>query len=793
MQGTIERERQRSGCPDAIESDERAIGHLQGQLAKQTAIAQLSGRALSRIPLETLLSEAADIVMETLKVSLVKVLERNSMVWEVRSSVGKKSQIIVGRERETSTEKETEKEYDYCLFPLASGEAQMADYILQLSKSVAIEDLLQMPGGAAQELLDIGLVSCAGVVIPGTEQLQPFGVLLACSYQRQKFTDYDVQFLEAIATILSQAIEQQRSQEELRLLASAVHHAQDSILITTTNLKSPGPEIVFVNPAFTRMTGYSAEDAIGKTPRILQGPDTDPKVLDRLRQDLSAGRVFYGEAINYRKDGKAFYNGWHIEPIYDIQGEVTHYLAIQRDITDRKKAEEQLYYQAFHDGLTGLPNRELLRKHLWAAATRLQQEPGYQLALLFLDLDRFKLINDSLGHLAGDKLLIAIAKRLSFYLRPEDMVARVGGDEFAILLENANQEMAIEVAELIQKELSVPLRIDGQEVFTTASIGIVLGTAVSEEMDRSGWWNIDISGKMYSDLSQELLRNVDIAMYRAKAKGGANAVVFDQKMHDACVDRLRLENDLRQAIDLQQLLLHYQPIISLKTGKITGFEALVRWQHPSRGLISPVQFIPVAEETGLIIPLGWWVLREACTQLAHWQQRFSTALTMSVNLSTKQFSQADLIWRLDRILRQFNCDRHSLKLEITESAIVENDELVLATLEKIKYLGIGLSIDDFGTGYSSLSRLHKLPIHTLKIDKSFVSPMHLDRENAEIVRTIVSLAHNLGMDIVAEGVEVAQQLSQLRELNCEYGQGYFFSKPTDSIAASKLLAKMPQW
>ncbi|MGK7901376.1 MAG: EAL domain-containing protein [Hormoscilla sp.] len=783
MQGTIERERRISSCPDLLQSEERA---LLGQLARQTAIAQLSGRALSRIPLATLLSEAADMVMETLKVSLVKVLERDSQLWEVRTSVGQKYPIIVGRERKTATE----KEYDSCLLPFASGEAQMADYILQLSKSVVIEDLWQIQGAGSEELLARGLVSCAGVVIPRTEQQLPFGVLLACSRQRQKFTDYDVQFLEAIAKILSQAIEQHRSQEELRLLASAVHNAQDSILITNTNLKSPGPEIVFVNPAFTRMTGYSAEDAIGKTPRMLQGRDTDPKVLDRLRQDLSAGRVFYGEAINYRKDGTAFYNGWHIEPIYDSKGEVTHYLAIQRDITDRKKAEEQLYYQAFHDGLTGLANRELLRKQLWAAATRLQQEPGYQLALLFLDLDRFKLINDSLGHLAGDQLLQAIAKRLSFYLNPEDLVARVGGDEFAILLENADKEMAIEVAELIQRELSVPLRIDGQEVFTTASIGIVLG--VSEGMDRSGW-NLDLSGKMYSDLSQELLRNADIAMYRAKAEGGAKAVVFDQKMYDVCVSRLRLENDLRQAIEQQQLLLHYQPIISLQTGKITGFEALVRWQHPSRGLISPFQFIPVAEETGLIIPLGWWVLREACTQLAHWQQRFSTPLTMSVNLSTKQLSQPDLIWRLDRILCQTKCDRHSLKLEITESAIMENDELVLVTLEKIKSLGIGLSIDDFGTGYSSLSRLHKLPVHTLKIDKSFVSPMHLDRENAEIVRTIVSLAHNLGMDIVAEGVEVAQQLSQLKELNCEYGQGYFFSKPTDSIAASKLLAKMPQW
>ncbi len=755
---------------------------------RQTAIAQLSGRALSRIPLATLLSEGADMVMETLKVSLVKVLERDSQLWEVRSSVGRKYPNIVGRERETATEKE--KEYDFCLLPLGSGEAQMADYILQLNKPVAISDLWQMPGAAEQELLSQGFVSCAGVVIPRTEQPQPFGVLLACSRQRQKFTDYDLQFLEAIAKILSQAIEQHRSQEELRLLASAVHNAQDSILITNTNLKSPGPEIVFVNPAFTRMTGYTAQEAIGKTPRMLQGPETDPKVLDRLRQDLSAGRVFYGETINYRKDGTAFYNGWHIEPIYDSKGEVTHYLAIQRDITDRKKAEDQLYYQAFHDGLTGLANRELLRKQLWAAATRLQQEPGYQLALLFLDLDRFKLINDSLGHLAGDQLLIAIAKRLNFYLNPEDMVARVGGDEFAILLENANQEMAIEVAELIQKELSVPLRIEGQEVFTTASIGIVLG--VSSEMSQSGW-NLDLSGKMYSELSQKLLRNADIAMYRAKAEGGAKAVVFDQKMHDVCVSRLRLENDLRQAIEQQQLLLHYQPIVSLKTGQITGFEALVRWQHPSRGLISPAQFIPIAEETGLIIPLSWWVLREACTQLAHWQQRFSTPLTMSMNLSTKQFYQADLIWRLNQILRQTKCNRHSLRLEITESAIVENDELIIGTLEKIKSLGIGLSIDDFGTGYSSLSRLHKLPIHTLKIDKSFVGPMHLDRENAEIVRTIVSLAHNLGMDIVAEGVEVAQQLSQLRELKCEYGQGYFFSKPTDSIAASALLAKMPQW
>ena len=562
-------------------------------------------------------------------------------------------------------------------------------------------------------------------------------------------------------------------EEQLRLLAAAVNHAEDAVMITSTDLESPGPNILFVNPAFTRMTGYTSEEAIGRNPRFLQGPNTDRKVLNRLRQTLEAGEVFYGEAINYRKDGTEFYNEWHIEPIRDTQGKITHYLGVQRDITERKKAEAQLIHNALYDSLTGLPNRTLWARRLEETITKAKQCQDYLFAVLFLDLDRFKLVNDSLGHLVGDELLVAIAKRLQSTLRPSDTVARLGGDEFGILLTNIQElENISNVVNRIQASVRQPLKLKGQEVFTTASIGIALSSA--------GY-----------DSPQDLMRDADIAMYRAKALGKARSCLFNKTMHQFAVNRLRLETDLRRALERQELILHYQPIVSLITGDITGFEALVRWQHPEHGLISPAEFIPVAEETGLINPIGWWVLREACLKLRIWQLTFphERPLTMSVNLSGKQFAQPGLIEQVDLILRETGCDRNSLKLELTESAIMDHSD-ANSVLESLRALGVKLDIDDFGIGYSSLDRLSQFPINTLKIDKSFVSRIDAGGRNVEIVKAIITLAHTLGMNIVAEGVETVQQLTQLKALNCEFAQGYIFSKPLDEQAAEALL--MPQ-
>lgn len=448
-------------------------------------------------------------------------------------------------------------------------------------------------------------------------------------------------------------------------------------------------------------------------------------------------------------------------------------LLLKQEISDRQQAEEQLAYSAFHDALTGLPNRALFVERLRQAVERAKQYEGYLFGVLFLDLDRFKVVNDSLGHMAGDQLLLAIAKRIKTCLRLDDIVARIGGDEFTILLEGIRDvNEAKGVASRIQEQLKLPFNLSGNEVFTSTSIGIALSV--------TGY-----------DKPEQILRDADMAMYKAKMFGKARHEVFDITMHSAAVARLQMETDLRRAIERQEFRLHYQPIISLDSGTINGFEALVRWQHPEHGLVSPAEFIPLAEETGLIVPLGWWVIREACSQMQVWQAQFlANPLTISVNISGRQFSELDLSQRIEQILQQYRLDPHTLKLEITESAIVENAESATVMLAQLRKLGIQLCMDDFGTGYSSLSYLHRFPIDMLKIDRSFVSRMSFDNEDSEIVRTIVTLAHNLGMSVTAEGVETAEHVALLKELQCEYGQGYFFSKPIDSEAATALIPRL---
>lgn len=373
-------------------------------------------------------------------------------------------------------------------------------------------------------------------------------------------------------------------------------------------------------------------------------------------------------------------------------------------------------------------------------------------------------------------MLTAFVQRLKACLRPRDTVARLGGDEFAILLEDIRGiNEAERVAERLQQALTLPFNLNGHEVFTTVSIGIAFSTTGHEQ-------------------PQNLLRDADTAMYRAKALGKARYEVFSQSMHAMAVTRLQLENDLRRAIERQEFQLHYQPIVSLSTGKLTGFEALLRWQHPERGLISPADFIPAAEETGMINAIGYWVIREACRQMRLWLLRFSLnpSLTISVNLSGKQFLQADLVRQIGQTLQETELDARSLKLEITESVIMENTQCATSMLRQLKALGVQLYMDDFGTGYSSLSYLRRFPIDVLKIDHSFISSMVIGDENVEIVRTIVTLAHNLGMFVTAEGIETAEQLALLKALKCEFGQGYFFSSPVNGKEAEALIADYHQ-
>src|SRR5437868_5382173 len=529
-----------------------------------------------------------------------------------------------------------------------------------------------------------------------------------------------------------------------------------------------------VNPSLCEIVGYGDTELLAANIKEITHRE-DLFALDEQIQRLAEGVISSHQTeVRYtHKQGKEVWAHLGMSLVRDGQANPRHLIFQIQDITDRKRAEEQLLHDAFHDALTGLPNRALFMDHVKMAIQRSRRNGERLFAALFLDLDRFKIINDSLGHMVGDQLLVGIAHRLEACLRPGDTVARLGGDEFTILLEDLSEtEDAIEVARRVQEAVSQPFNIGGHEVFTTVSIGIALSATGYER-------------------AEDLLRDADTAMYRAKLLGKKRHVVFDKGMHDRAMELLQIETDLRRAISRKEFFLNYQPIVSLETGKVCSFEALVRWRHPERGLVVPSDFIPVAEETGLIIPLGQWVLAEACRQMREWQKFYgvSESVTMSVNLSGRQFSQADLIEQISSALREAGLRPGCLKLEITESMVAENMDTAIGMLTQLRDLGVGLSIDDFGTGYSSLSYLHRFPIDTLKIDRSFVTQMTVNTENAEIVRTIVTLARSLDMNAVAEGVETREQLRQLCELECGYGQGYLFSKPVAAGQAIELLLK----
>ncbi len=576
---------------------------------------------------------------------------------------------------------------------------------------------------------------------------------------------------DLLARSIRYAMERSKTSQSLReseeRYQRLVELSPDAIIVHTEG------SIVFVNGAGVRLlAATSSGELIGKPIINFVHADYRESVRKRIDQTLHENiEVPFAEEKFVRVDGVEIQVEVGAVPfIYENEPAVQ---VVARDISARKLIEEKLIHDAFHDALTGLPNRALFKEHLMLAVQRAKKKDPYLFAVLFLDLDRFKNVNDSLGHAVGDELLIGIARRLESHIRPVDRVARFGGDEFAVLLDGIDEPSdATRVAKRLQSELQQPLNIRGHDVFTSASIGIA--------MSSTGY-----------DGPDDVVRDADTAMYRAKTLGKARYEIFDLEMHSRAVALLKLETDLRLAVERQEFFIQYQPIMKLGTNRIHGFEALVRWQHPERGLLMPSEFITVAEETGLIIPLGRWVLWEACRQTKLWQEVFPgyESLTLSVNYSGKQFMQSDVIEQIKVILEETGFNPYLLQLEITESAVIENTKTITEMILQLRNLGIRLSMDDFGTGYSSLSYLHNFPINTLKIDRSFISNKGEVGDN-EIVRTIIMLARNLGLDVVAEGVETTEQLAYLQALDCEYAQGFLFSKPLDPNMVENTLKEM---
>ena len=525
---------------------------------------------------------------------------------------------------------------------------------------------------------------------------------------------------------------------------------------------------IYANRAYLRLFGYNnIEEIVGKSWRHLYSPEEVERFENDIFPVLQQERAWQGEVIATRKDGSRFDEGLSL-----TYTEEDLLISVCRDISELKQAQEQIIYTSLHDPLTNLPNRTLLTERLEFAIQRSMRDETYRYAVLFLDLDRFKVINDSLGHVVGDKLLKAIGQKLTDYLRDIDFVARVGGDEFIIFLDNINDpKTVVHITERILEDYKNPLIIDGNTIFVSLSIGIVMGT--KEHIEAS-----------------TLIRDADLAMYRAKHQEKSSYVFFDTDMHVQAMKRLRIETDLHQAIEKNEFILYYQPIMNLVNNELVGFEALIRWQHPIHGCVPPSDFIPVAEDTGLIVPIDSWVLNEACQQLSNWRHKFSNAgqLEININLSILDLCKASLINDIDSILFDTGLDAHSVNIEVTETMLIEEFEQIIDILSKLKLRNITISIDDFGTGYSSLNYIHRLPVHTLKIDRSLIAKIHENNRDYKVMNSMIFLSNQLDLTVIAEGIQTEEQLQLLQGIGCQLGQGYFFSKPmpADEIEANFL-------
>lgn len=573
---------------------------------------------------------------------------------------------------------------------------------------------------------------------------------------------------EKITQVLAELSTAKKHAEEdaiaLKLYANVFENSGESILITDKNNR-----IIAVNNAFTNFSGYSLDEVFNQDPKLLSSGNTPSDTYQEMWATLKKEGFWQGELWERRKDGSSYPKWAAISSVPDQNGDIINYIASYTDITERKAAEEKIYHLAHHDALTGLLNRLSLEDRLEQAILSARRDQ-VQLAVLFIDLDRFKIINDSYGHNVGDSLLVEVGRRLKNCVRESDITARLGGDEFVVVLTGlSNGTMAAHSAGSIIKEITKPYRVGHYELHTSPSIGISLFPNDGNDPD-------------------DLMKHADTAMYHAKDQGRNNYKFFSAALTETIEQRSRLESDLRMAIAKQQFKLHYQPQIHIDNSGVYAFEALVRWYHPERGVIMPLDFISFSEECGLIEPIGEWVLDEACRQLAIWQkQKGSGSLRMSVNLSVYQLRSSRLVAQVRDTLEKYHLSASSLELEVTESAAMENPERAIAVLEDLSALGVSIAIDDFGTGYSSLAYLKRLPIQTLKLDRAFVGDIETDINDAEISAATLALAHNLGLKVVAEGVETNAQREFLARHQCDFLQGYLFSKPLPADEATTFL------
>jgi diguanylate cyclase (GGDEF)-like protein/PAS domain S-box-containing protein len=560
---------------------------------------------------------------------------------------------------------------------------------------------------------------------------------------------------------------QEQARQQLMLAGAVLHHSNDAILVTDAEIR-----IVDVNPAFERTSGYSRDEVLGKNPRLFSFGEHDNDFYRAFWEQLTRTDSWEGEIHDRRKSGEVYPKWMSVTTIRDSAGTVSHYVASSRDISDIKATAKRLEHLAHYDTLSGLPNRSLLIVRLEQALS-LAHRNHWTLAVVFIDLDHFKEVNDSLGHSTGDRLLTEVGKRLLDCVRESDTVARLGGDEFVIVLDNvANPSVVSEVLGKLKDTLGRPVSLDGYELFVTASMGISLYPEDGQD-------------------PEVLLRNADSAMYHVKRQGRNHWGFYSERMNEQSRRRLQLTSGLRQAIEKNQFSLVYQPQLALATRSVCGAEALVRWEHPELGEISPLEFIPLAEDTGIIEEIGEWVLQEACRQIVAWSDHGVCLPRISVNVSARQFKSANFIKRVEQLVQKHRLAPGCLDLEITESLLVRTDARLLNDMQRLCDIGVVFSVDDFGTGYSSLSYLKRFPISMIKADRSFVCDIPDDRDDIEITAAIISMSHKLNIRVIAEGVETLQQLDFLSEQGCDEMQGYLFSHPL-SQAAFEAFIKEPE-